>query len=67
MLGTFEAPPAAAEIRVGDRVEHDHFGRGTVERLGDRDRPRATCARRPRASVGSTSSTRLEVIRKAGR
>jgi DNA helicase-2/ATP-dependent DNA helicase PcrA len=33
MLGAFEPPPTSPEIRVGDRVEHEHFGRGTVERL----------------------------------
>ena len=33
MLGAFQAPPSLPEIRLGDRVEHDHFGRGTVERL----------------------------------
>jgi DNA helicase-2/ATP-dependent DNA helicase PcrA len=33
MLGAFDPPPASPEIRVGDRVEHEHFGRGTVERL----------------------------------
>jgi ATP-dependent DNA helicase UvrD/PcrA len=33
MVGTFESPPSTPEIQVGDRVEHDHFGRGTVERL----------------------------------
>jgi DNA helicase-2/ATP-dependent DNA helicase PcrA len=33
MLGAFEPPPTSPELRVGDRVEHEHFGRGTVERL----------------------------------
>ena len=33
MLGAFEPPPLVEAIRVGDRVEHEHFGRGTVERL----------------------------------
>jgi DNA helicase-2/ATP-dependent DNA helicase PcrA len=33
MLGAFEPPPLAEAIQVGDRVEHEHFGRGTVERL----------------------------------
>ena len=33
MLGAFDPPPLAEPIRVGDRVEHEHFGRGTVERL----------------------------------
>ncbi len=33
MLGAFAPPPAGPEIRVGDYVEHEHFGRGTVERL----------------------------------
>jgi DNA helicase-2/ATP-dependent DNA helicase PcrA len=33
MLGAFAPPAASPELRVGDRVEHDHFGRGTVERL----------------------------------
>jgi DNA helicase-2/ATP-dependent DNA helicase PcrA len=33
MLGAFAPPAASPEFRVGDRVEHDHFGRGTIERL----------------------------------
>ncbi len=33
VLGAFEAPPQFEEIAVGDRVEHDHFGLGTVETL----------------------------------
>jgi len=32
-LGVYEAPDDAPELRVGDRVEHDHFGYGFVERL----------------------------------
>jgi len=33
-LGVFEAPPAAfGDLKVGDRVRHDHFGEGSVERL----------------------------------
>ena len=33
-LGVFEAPHASyGALRVGDRVRHDHFGEGTVERL----------------------------------
>jgi len=33
MLGAFEPSPEVPELRVGDRVEHEHFGRGTIERL----------------------------------
>jgi DNA helicase-2/ATP-dependent DNA helicase PcrA len=33
MLGAFDPPPQVAEVRVGDHVDHAHFGRGTVERL----------------------------------
>ena len=33
MIGEFAPPPEVPELRVGDRVEHEHFGRGTVERL----------------------------------
>jgi len=33
MLGPFAPPSESAAIAVGDRVEHDHFGRGVVERL----------------------------------
>jgi DNA helicase-2/ATP-dependent DNA helicase PcrA len=33
MLGPFAPSPESAAIAVGDRVEHDHFGRGVVERL----------------------------------
>ena len=33
MLGAFEKPPTEVALAVGDRVEHDHFGRGTIERL----------------------------------
>jgi DNA helicase-2/ATP-dependent DNA helicase PcrA len=32
MLGTYDAEQADA-LEVGDRVEHEHFGRGTIERL----------------------------------
>ena len=31
MLGRFE--PAATSLKVGDRVQHDHFGKGTIEAL----------------------------------
>jgi DNA helicase II / ATP-dependent DNA helicase PcrA len=34
ILGVFEAPTAEyGALRVGDRVRHDHFGEGNVERL----------------------------------
>jgi DNA helicase II / ATP-dependent DNA helicase PcrA len=34
LLGVFDAPPAGfSDLRVGDRVRHDHFGNGTIERL----------------------------------
>jgi DNA helicase-2/ATP-dependent DNA helicase PcrA len=33
MLGHYDPPPASADLAVGDRVESEHFGRGTVERL----------------------------------
>jgi DNA helicase-2/ATP-dependent DNA helicase PcrA len=33
MLGSFAPPPEIPELRVGDFVEHEHFGRGTIERL----------------------------------
>jgi len=33
VLGTFAPPPEIPEFRVGDYVEHEHFGRGTIERL----------------------------------
>ncbi len=33
VLGDFEPPPSIPKLSVGDRVEHDHFGRGTVESL----------------------------------
>jgi DNA helicase-2/ATP-dependent DNA helicase PcrA len=33
MLGSFEPPPELPAFRVGDRVEHEHFGRGMIERL----------------------------------
>jgi DNA helicase-2/ATP-dependent DNA helicase PcrA len=33
MLGAYAPPQGSAPIAVGDRVEHDHFGRGVVERL----------------------------------
>ncbi|MFN0008105.1 MAG: ATP-dependent helicase [Planctomycetota bacterium] len=33
MLGSFAPPPEIPEFRVGDFVEHEHFGRGTIERL----------------------------------
>ena len=32
-LGVYEAPDEAPDLTVGDRVEHDHFGFGRVERL----------------------------------
>lgn len=32
-LGSYEAPQNVVELRVGDRVEHDHFGYGVVEML----------------------------------
>jgi len=33
VLGPYEPPSQTDALRVGDRVEHEHFGRGTVERL----------------------------------
>jgi len=33
VLGAYEPGPVSVQLKVGDRVEHDHFGRGTVERL----------------------------------
>ena len=33
VLGVYEAPADTPELVVGDRVEHDHFGYGRVERL----------------------------------
>jgi len=33
VLGVYEAPDDAVALREGDRVEHDHFGYGRVERL----------------------------------
>jgi DNA helicase-2/ATP-dependent DNA helicase PcrA len=33
MLGSFAPPPEIPELSVGDFVEHEHFGRGTIERL----------------------------------
>ena len=33
VLGEWQPPQAAAELAVGVRVEHDHFGYGHVERL----------------------------------
>ena len=33
VLGEWEAPQQAAQLAVGVRVEHDHFGYGHVERL----------------------------------
>jgi len=33
VLGVYEAPSGAAELREGDAVVHDHFGRGRVARL----------------------------------
>ena len=32
-LGAFEPPAGLPDLAVGDRVEHDHFGAGTVELL----------------------------------
>ena len=32
-LGVYEAPADVVELRAGDRVDHDHFGYGVVERL----------------------------------
>ena len=32
-LGVFEAPEAVAEVREGDIVQHDHFGRGRIAKL----------------------------------
>jgi DNA helicase-2/ATP-dependent DNA helicase PcrA len=32
-LGAYEAPEDAVALAVGDRVEHDHFGYGYVERM----------------------------------
>ncbi len=33
VLGAYAPQASAPELAVGDRVEHDHFGRGTIERL----------------------------------
>jgi len=33
VLGAYDAPKEFVELRVGDRVEHDHFGYGVVENL----------------------------------
>ncbi len=33
VLGVYEAPEDTEELSVGDRVEHDHFGYGVVERM----------------------------------
>ncbi|MEW6073213.1 MAG: UvrD-helicase domain-containing protein [Planctomycetota bacterium] len=33
VLGVYETPPRAADLREGDAVEHDHFGYGRVTRL----------------------------------
>ena len=33
LLGDYDAPEDVPELRVGDRVEHGHFGYGVVERL----------------------------------
>ncbi len=33
LLGEFEPPPSGPVLRVGDRVEHEHFGRGRIEAL----------------------------------
>jgi DNA helicase-2/ATP-dependent DNA helicase PcrA len=36
VLGAFEPPPAVPDFAAGDRVEHDHFGRGVIETLQGR-------------------------------
>jgi len=42
-LGEFEAPEGMVELNVGDRVEHDHFGRGRIVALtGSQVNARAT-------------------------
>lgn len=33
VLGAYEPATKEAGLKVGDRVEHDHFGRGTIEQL----------------------------------
>ena len=33
VLGAYDAPDHVTELRVGDRVEHEHFGYGVVENL----------------------------------
>ena len=33
VLGVYEAPEDAVDLRVGDRVAHDHFGYGVLERM----------------------------------
>jgi DNA helicase-2/ATP-dependent DNA helicase PcrA len=33
VLGAYEEPAAGPALAVGDRVEHDHFGPGTIETL----------------------------------
>lgn len=33
VLGAYAPRASEPELAVGDRVEHDHFGRGTIERL----------------------------------
>jgi len=33
VLGVYEAPSESADFKVGDRVEHDHFGYGVIERM----------------------------------
>jgi DNA helicase II / ATP-dependent DNA helicase PcrA len=68
MLGKYEPSPSSAELREGDRVEHDHFGRGTVERLqGSGVNARATVRF---ADYGSKllllQYAKLRVIGKAG-
>jgi DNA helicase-2/ATP-dependent DNA helicase PcrA len=32
-LGRYEPADSGPALKVGDRVEHDHFGRGTIEQL----------------------------------
>ncbi|MFT5051107.1 MAG: DNA helicase-2/ATP-dependent DNA helicase PcrA [Chlamydiales bacterium] len=42
-LGEFEAPAGVVDLKVGDRVEHDHFGRGRIVALtGSQVNARAT-------------------------
>jgi DNA helicase-2/ATP-dependent DNA helicase PcrA len=69
MLGQYEPTPATADLREGDRVEHDHFGRGTVERLqGSGVNARATVRFAQHGSkLLLLQYAKLKVIGKGGR